>query len=181
MRKNGTLSQMGIWRMKGALFVRVFSGAAGQRMADTFLESLDSNTKNFENAISKTLPGLIRAESLIESGQRSADLRLTDDISVSLDMLARLRESGLEPRNFVGQVNMFERELTPSQEKLLLHFDTIGRSEKQIREFITRYTAAVEQAPDPNQADLFGGLSTDKDAFIDSLIQPEAKQLRLAA
>lgn len=182
MRKNGTLSQMGIWRIKGALFARVFPGEAGTRIADTFLESLDSTTKNYENAISKTLPALVRAESLISSGQRDSSLSIAEDVSKSLDVLARLRENDVIVKNYVGQSSMFDRELTPAQERLLVYFDEIGRSEKQIREFFHRYAAAVEQSPDPNQGDLFGPVERSRDDFIDSLIQSrEPQQQRLAA
>lgn len=156
LRKNGTLNQAGIWRIKAALFTRVFPGESGARIADTFLESLDSTTKNFESAISTALPVLARAESLIASGQRSEDLRLTEDISKAIDMLARLREDDTPVAIYREQATMFDRELTTFQEELLGYFDEIGRSPKQIRSFLNAYADAVESAPDPNQTDLFG-------------------------
>jgi hypothetical protein len=182
MRKDGTLNQQGIWRIKAAVFVRVFPGEAGQRLADTFLEALDSTTKNFESGISGTLPALARAESLIASGQRG-DLSLVDDFSHALDMLARLREQAIEPAIYVEQSSMFERELTPLQERMLLHFDAIGRTPKQIRQFFTAYAGLVEQAPDPNQMGMFGPAPTDKDTLFDTIIwrsQSEQKAKRAA-
>lgn len=60
MRSDGTLNRMGIWRLKAALFSKIFPGDAGQRLAETFLESLDSNIKNFESAVGDVMPKLAR-------------------------------------------------------------------------------------------------------------------------
>lgn len=169
-RRDGSLNQQGIWRIKGALFTRVFEGQAGERLAETFLESLDSTTKNFETAISATLPVLVRAESLVESGARPAELSLADDISRSLDMLARLREDETPVNVYLEQATMFERELTPEQEQLLAHFDDIGRSPKQIREFFTSYAAFIEDAPAAGQESLFGPIEPPTKAEIISRI-----------
>jgi hypothetical protein len=174
LRKNGTLNQMGIWRMKAALFTRAFPGEAGERIADTFLEALDSDTKNFESAISGTLPRISRAQGLISSGQRAADLDISDDVSASLDMLARLRETGMLPQHYVEQSNMFERELTPFQERLLLHFDGIGRKPKQIRQFFNAYADLVEDAPHPDQGDMFGASAgPSKDEILSRIMQQQ--------
>jgi hypothetical protein len=174
LRRNGTLNQMGIWRMKAALFTRAFPGEAGERIADTFLEALDSDTKNFESAISGTLPRISRAQGLISSGQRATDLDISGDVSTSLDMLARLRETGMLPQHYVEQSNMFERELTPFQERLLLHFDAIGRKPKQIRQFFNAYADLVEDAPHPDQGDMFGGgAGPSKDDLLSRIIQQQ--------
>jgi hypothetical protein len=174
LRRNGTLNQMGIWRMKAALFTRAFPGEAGERIADTFLEALDSDTKNFESAISGTLPRISRAQGLISSGQRSADLDISGDVSASLDMLARLRETGMLPQHYVEQSSMFERELTPFQERLLLHFDAIGRKPKQIRQFFNAYADMVDDAPHPDQGDMFGGSTgPTKDDILSRIIQQQ--------
>ena len=80
-RKDGTLAQARIRRIKAALFVRTFQGEAGERLADVFLEALDSDIKNFETAISSSLPVLARVEQRIASGERSAVLSMTEDFS----------------------------------------------------------------------------------------------------
>src|SRR5262249_26471255 len=111
MRKDGTLNQAGIWRIKASVFTRVFPGEAGQRLAEPFLESLDSTTKNVENAISTTLPALARAESLLASGQRDPELSLAGDMARALDMFARLKEQELPVPVYIEQSSMFAREL----------------------------------------------------------------------
>ena len=162
MRADGTLNQQGIWRIKAALFTRVFPGDAGQRLAETFCESLDGTTKHFEQAVAGTLPALVRAHSRISSGQRSAELDLSADIAVSLDMLARLREQELPVGVYLEQSTLFARELTPFQETMLRHFDSIGRSPKVIRSFLSAYAQAIEDAPHPDQRDLFGASGLTK-------------------
>ena len=166
MRANGTLNQMGLWRMKAAVFSKVFPGEAGDRISDTFLESLDSTTKNFENSISKILPKLAKAESLIASGNRPK-VSIMNDVASSLDMLSRLRENGTKVNDYLGQMSLFERELTPRQEGLLRHFDSIGRSPVKIREFFSGYADAVMGMPPPQQIGLFGagGQQTPDDIF----------------
>jgi hypothetical protein len=172
MRKDGTLNQMGIWRMKAALFTRAFPGESGERIAETFLEALDSDTKNFENAISATLPRISRVEALIASGQREEDMAMIDDVSRSLDVLARLREQDMLPTHYVEQSSLFERELTPFQERLLLHFDTVGKKPKQIRAFFNAYADLVEEAPHKGQVDMFGDrIAPTKDQLLDRILE----------
>jgi hypothetical protein len=172
MRKDGTLNQMGIWRMKAALFTRAFPGESGERIAETFLEALDSDTKNFENAISATLPRISRVEALIASGQREEDMAMIDDVSRSLDVLARLREQDMLPTHYVEQSSLFERELTPFQERLLLHFDTVGKKPKQIRAFFNAYADLVEDAPHKGQVDMFGDrIAPTKDQLLDRILE----------
>lgn len=177
LRRDGTLNQAGIWRIKAAVFTRVFPGEAGQRLAETFLESLDSTTKNVENAISATLPALAHAESLLASGQRDAELSLAGDIGRALDMFARLKEQELPVPVYIEQASMFARELTPLQERLLLHFDAIGRSPKALRAFLNDYASAIDLAPDPAQESLFDLTPLTKDALLDRILDqpPQAK------
>jgi len=156
MRANGTLNQMGLWRMKAAVFTKVFPGEAGERIADTFLEGLDSTTKNFEKSITQVLPRLAKAESLIRSGQRP-NVSIMDDVSRSLDMLARLRENGVKVNDYLKQGALFQRELNPNQERLLSAFDGIGNSTVKIRNWFNKYADAVINMESPQQMGLFGG------------------------
>lgn len=157
MRKDGTLNRQGIWRMKAAMIARVFPGQSGARVAETFTESLDSNVRNFERGIGGAMPALLRAEGQISSGARPDDLNMTSDFAASLDMLARLRENGTKVEDYLAQSSLFERETTPEQDRILRHFDQIGRSSKQIREFFIGYADAVNAADNPNQMALFSG------------------------
>jgi len=159
VRANGTLNQRGLHRMKAAVFTKVFPGEAGERIADTFLEGLDSTTKNFEKSIVNVLPKLAQAEGLIRSGQRP-NVCIMNDVSKSIDMLARLRENGVNVGDYLRQGSLFERELTPRQEMLLGRFDKIGRSTVAIRDFFNSYADAVINMENPAQLGLFGGMGT---------------------
>ncbi len=169
MRRDGSLSQAGIWRVKAAVFARVFPGESGRRLAETFLEALDSTTKNFENAISAALPELARAEGRIAAGDRPAGLSLAEDFSKALDMLARLKEQEIEPQVYVEQAIMWERELTPLQEQILLDFDAIGRRPKAIREFLQGYARVIEELPDLGQVAMFEAEPLTKEQLYDRI------------
>ena len=170
-RADGTLNRMGIWRMKAAIFSKIFPGDAGDRLADTFLESLDSGIKNFENAIGDIMPKLARAESMIASGERGKGLSLSRDFSKAIDMLARLKESGMPVRDYLRQGSLFERELSTRQERLLSGFDKVSRSRKQIREMLERYADKIIEAPDTRQGGLFGGEQLTEEQILFAVLQ----------
>lgn len=171
MRSDGSLNRMGIWRLKAAIFSKIFPGDAGQRLADTFLESLDSNIKNFESAVGDVMPKLAQAENLIASGQRGKNLSLAGDFSKAIDMLARLRETGMPVGHYLNQSTLFERELTPRQERILARFDGVSRSRKGIREVLERYADTVIESPDPRQGGLFGAPEISLDELIERVLQ----------
>jgi 2'-5' RNA ligase len=182
MRGDGSLSQQGLWRVKAAVFTKTFPGEAGTRLADTFLESVDSNIKNFESGLSGALPKMAQADSLIKSGSRDKSLDISEDVSKSVDMLARLKEQGMPVQKFLNQGNMFGSELSGFQEKLLSHFDSMSRSAKSIRDFLNGYSDAVISAPDPHQGNLFGPSDgPTKEGIVNRLISSSGKEKASAA
>jgi hypothetical protein len=140
-------------------------------LANTFFESLDSNIKNFENAVSDIMPKLAQAENLISSGRRNRNLSLAEDISKAVDMLARLKEQGVAPRDYVRQTSMFGRELNGTQERLLVAFDDMSRSRKSIRQVMNTYASEVINAPDPAQGTMFGGIGLTRDQLVDRVLE----------
>lgn len=174
LRSDGSLNRMGLWRMKAAVFSKVFPGEAGQRISETFLESLDSSIKNFETAISGALPKLAQAESLIAGGRRNKKLSLVTDFSKAIDMLARLRESGTSVKDYVGQRGLFGSELNTRQMKLLNFFDGLSRSPKKLRNFFENYADSIVNATPSGQSNLFGSMfggELSPEKLVDSLIQ----------
>jgi|GEM_PF-1954199 N12 class adenine-specific DNA methylase/ppGpp synthetase/RelA/SpoT-type nucleotidyltranferase len=151
----GKLNQTGLQRLKAALFSKTFPGEAGQRLTKAFFESLDPTVKNVENGLFASLPAMAKAEGLTRAGERHADLSLSEDLSKAVDMLARLKQDGLDPEKYIQQGTMWERELTPTQEDLMLHINSIGRSPKKIRELTTGYAERVESSPHPDQSTMF--------------------------
>jgi len=170
-RSDGSLNRMGLWRIKAAIFSKVFPGQAGHRLAETFLESLDSNIKNFENAVGDIMPKLAQAESLISSGQRKGNLSLAADISRAIDMLARLKESGMSVSQYVNQGSLWQRETTGRQDRILAAFDGISRSRKEIRLSLTRYADAVIASPNPNQSTMFGSVNTSTEDLLKRMLE----------
>ncbi len=171
MRSDGTLNRQGLWRIKAAVFSKVFPGEAGERLSEAFLESLDSGIKNFETALSGALPRLAHAENLIATGQRKRDLSMSGDLSRAVDMLARLRESKIKVSDYLAQGALFGRELTHNQERLLGHLDRVSRSPKAIRSLFERYAQTVIDQPDPNQMTMFGVGGLDYEQMLSKLLE----------
>jgi hypothetical protein len=175
LRGDGSLNKMGIWRIKAAIFAKVFPGIYGERLAETFFESLDGGIKNFENAISATLPKIAQAESLIQSGKRDKSLSLAADLTQVIDVLARLREQNVKVGDYVNQVNMFGDELSPVQKKMLVKFDDVGRSQNRIKEILTGYADIILNAPAPNQGGMFGDEQVTRSDVINAMLRKSVR------
>ncbi|MHB1000470.1 MAG: NlpC/P60 family protein [Armatimonadota bacterium] len=154
LNADGKLNQQGLQRLKSALFTKTYPGDAGKRLSRTFVESLDSDVRNIEQAMFQTLPEMARVETLIKRGERPAGLGIAEDISKAVDKLSRLRESGSSVKEFVNQTSLMRRELNPLQEELLVYLDEIGRSRKKVKSFIEAYTESVQKQADPSQGSL---------------------------
>jgi hypothetical protein len=179
LTKDGNLNQMGLYRIKAAVYTRAFPGEAGERMAESMLESLDPDVKTVQNGISAALPALSRAKALIGAGQRSSELDITEDVAKTVDVLARVRDNPAFTANtpmrqvvdkYLSQSSLFDRELSPTQERLLRHVDDISRKPTAVRDFLNRWADLVERQPPPGQGDLFGGGRMTKDELLDALI-----------
>lgn len=165
LTRHGELNQMGLYRVKAAVYTRAFPGAAGERMAESMLESLDPDIKTVQNGISGGLPDFSRATALTRSGMRDPNLDISDDFAKTVDVYARIKDNpsltANTPANqvvakYLGQSSMFDRELNADQERLLVHLDTIARKPTEVRSLLQRYARLVEAQPQPGQASLFG-------------------------
>jgi len=178
LRADGSLNRMGLWRIKAAIFSRVFPGEAGQRLADTFLESLDGNIKNFENALSSALPKLAQAEGLMQAGRRNKSLSMADDFTKAIDMLARLKESGTKVSDYLSQGSMFGSELNKRQRTLLNAFEGMSRKPSEIKGFLTRYADSIINSAASGQG-AFSGMNTTLNNLDDlmKVLLPEAASI----
>jgi hypothetical protein len=156
MRGDGSLSQQGLWRVKAAVFTKTFPGEAGTAWLIRFWKVLIAISRTLKAVYPGALPKMAQADSLIKSGSRDKSLDISEDVSKSVDMLARLKEQGMPVQKFLNQGNMFGSELSGFQEKLLSHFDSMSRSAKSIRDFLNGYSDAVISAPDPHQGNFLG-------------------------
>ena len=165
LTRNGELNQMGLYRAKAAIYTRAFPGEAGERLAESMLESLDPDIKSVQNGLSGGLPALSRATALTRSGMRDRSLDLSDDLAKTIDVYARIKDNPALTENtpasqvvakYLGQSSMFDRELNAQQERLLVHLDKIAKRPTEIRNLLERYAKIVEDQPQPGQASLFG-------------------------
>ena len=171
----GTLSRTGLARLKAALFAKTYPGAAGQRLAATFLESLDPGIKNIEAGMFASLPKMAQAESLVRSGERAAELAIGADLAQTIDVLARLKAQGIKVGDYLAQLDMFEAELNPFQKELLAQLDAINRSPKKVREFLTAYADAIESAPNPGQMGLLDDIEAPtREDILGRIREPES-------
>ena len=172
----GDLNVHGLQRIKGAIFAKLFPGAAGQRLSEVFLESIDPSIKTVELAIFDALPALARSEALLNSGQRGEALAIGDDLGRVVDIMARLKAKRMTVDDFVRQVGFLDRELDPFEERMLIHLDSIVRSRKLTREFLQDYAVAVEASPHPSQGSLLPGNAITKKEIIDTIIKTQTKE-----
>lgn len=173
---SGNLNARGLLRLKAALFAKTYPGEAGQRLAQAFFESLDPSIKIIEQGMFASLPAMAKAEGLIRADAREEGLSLADDLSKAVDMLARLREQSMRVADYIKQAAMFERELNPLQERLLVHLNEISRSPKKVREFIGAYADAVVAAPAKGQMSMFGDIGPTKEAILERIIREQREQ-----
>ena len=177
----GELNIVGLQRLKSAMFAKVYPGDAGHRLTKAFVESLDPILKNMEAAMFDALPSSAKAEGLVASGARAADLSLGEDMARSVDMLARLKAAGTVVSDFIRQTSAFGRDLTTGQERILVFLEAHGRSRKVLRELLQEYAEAVIASPHPNQGAMFAGANETKDEILARLIGANTKRASTGA
>ena len=161
----GNLSQNGIKRMTAALFAKTYPGEAGQRLVRVFFESTDNDIKRIANGMMASLGDVARAEGLIASGSRYAEFSIANDLAISVDKLATLRAEGTPVAHYLGQMQLFEKDLTPFQTDVLVTLDDLGRSGKKIGILLRDYASRVKASADPHQISMFAIEAPKKDTL----------------
>jgi len=165
--RDGGLTQSGLTRVKSALFNRVYDN---DRLSDRLFESLDNDVKNITNGLMGSLGQLGQAEELIKRGERN-DYSMAHDIGVATEKLSALKNDGLTVDVYMKQEQMFGRDLTDIQEKILVELDKRKRSGKQVKEFITAWADLVLREPSPKQASFIAG-KPSKEELVDRWLNP---------
>jgi hypothetical protein len=178
--RDGALNQMGLYRAKAAIYTRAFPGEHGERMAESMLESLDPDLKSVQTGISAALPAIARVRAQTSSGARDRDLDLTPDIAKAVDDLARIKAypkyAGIAAKDVVRhhidaeRHSFHEDKMTPDQERLLAHLDSISRKPTAVRDFLNKYSSLVDSQPSPEQGGLFGGERMTRAQLLDTLL-----------
>jgi len=163
---HGQLNQLGLLRLKTAIFAKVFSGEAGRRLAETFFETSDSQIKTIENAIFDGLPVIAKAEALASTGQRAADLSLASDLAAVVALYSAVRQRNMSVSNFLSQGQIFNAGLPETQRRLLEFFEEFARSRKRLREFLVGYAQSVIASPSPRQLSMLAGEQITKQDLL---------------
>lgn len=173
--EDGVLNANGIRRMIHAILAAVFTGEAGERMRDAFINSVNVDVQAARTAIYQALPQMVVAEGMVKMGTRAADLSITNDLATAVNTLADIRNN---PRvslsDYLNQMTLIaEGELTPDQKVLLRWIGEAKGNAKKIREVLREYARIViENEPDPNQGSLFGeSMQRTKGEVIDAAIR----------
>ena len=173
----GNINMAGIQRMKAALLAKVFSDQSGRRLAETFIESVDPQVKNIENALYKALPSLVKSESMVKAGKLSVDMSFAEDLAKVIDVFKRLREEGIKISDYITQIGMWEEELNDMQKLMLSHLSDITNRPKALREFFTGLADSVINLPKKGQKALIAGeLEITKEGMLNGIITNQRKE-----
>jgi hypothetical protein len=160
----GELSQRAIRRIESALFTSIFRS---DRLVARMYEATDNDIKNVTSGLAQAMGKLGRAEMMVRGGVRAGDLSIADDLAIAAEKYAALKERGLGIQEYLSQSQMFERELTTVQERILVEIEKRKRSGKKIREWVERWADLVEKSPDPAQGLMFGGVAETREEMVE--------------
>ncbi len=172
----GLLNQDGVQRMTMAVFVSVFIGDAGLRLAEMAFETIHLEVRNVISGIEQALGPLARAENLIKEGHRRTELSIGDDLAKAANTYASIKRTPeLTVTKYIDQGQMLERELTPFQESLLQFMDAHARSAKYMGEAIRNYANLVIETPAPAQVTLIPEAEPSKEELWQAAIRKTEK------
>ena len=173
----GYLNRDGVHRMAMGVFVSAFQGDAGLRLAEKAFESIDMDVRNTVNAIARSLGTLAQAEALTRAGERDTTLSIGDDLAQTINVYSAIkRNPALTVEKYLAQKQIFARELTPFQERILMVLDEYSKSPKKLAGVFTAYAEGVINAPPPAQAALFPGAEITKEGLWESAIKAPEPQ-----
>uniref|UniRef100_A0A6M3IRC7 Putative aspartyl protease n=1 Tax=viral metagenome TaxID=1070528 RepID=A0A6M3IRC7_9ZZZZ len=168
----GMLNQDGIRRLTMAIFVNVFPGDVGIRLAEKFFESTDVNVRLVFNGIVGSLGKLAQSEALTREGQRNPDLQIGDDLARAVVAFSDIKKTpGMTVDKYLNQSQMFERQLNEFQEKLLSLIDKRSRSGKKVATLLKAYADVVIASSPPAQGALIPGGTLTKEVALDVAIK----------
>ena len=152
----GVLNQDGVRRTMLAVFVSAFPGDAGLKLAELSFESIDLQVRNVVNALGRGLGQLAKAEALVREGLRPAGLAIGDDLASAVNVFARIKRTpGHSVQDYLSQLQLMDRELTPFQEDVLRAIDERSRSARRMSLVFRSYAELVIETPPPSQGAFF--------------------------
>ena len=170
--RNGdlVLSAEGKTRFTNALFATLYATPESMDIIRSISETSDSDIQALVSAMKQTLPEMARAEGLIQSGSRNANLSITADVMAAAGLLEDARKAGINIHDYLAQQTIPGMERwTPTQALLAGFFGDAKNNVRMIRDFFNAYGEEVYKSGDPNQLSLFGDSKTREQMINDSL------------
>ncbi len=172
----GQLNQDGVRRATMALFVATFSGDVGLRLAEKFFESTDLNVRNVFNGLARSLGALAVSEGLATRGDRDQLYTIGEDLAHAIAVFSAIKKTpGMTVPKYLQQSQLFERELTPFQERILVVLDQNSKSARKIGAILGEYARLVIESPSPAQGSLMPGMDRlTKEELFESAVKQGA-------
>lgn len=155
MDAKGDPSKHGRERFKAALYLYAFPGTEGQSLTKKFVETTDHDIKNFDNAFSKSLAGLVKVRLMVDEGERHKTVLLTNDFAAAILKMEGLKSRGETVEKFLRMGSLFEI-VTPLQKEIMRKFDELQKSVKKLTALINAYVQVAINTPDPRELMLGG-------------------------
>ncbi len=159
MTSDGLITRQGMDRLLAAIFMYVYgSEDGGLRLAENVFESTDPVIKNITNGMMAAAGDMAKAEALIRSGSRPAELSVLRDLSQAVETLEGLKQRGIPLRDFIEQGTFEELGvgLSEFQTEILVDLEAGKRSAKAIRDQLQAFARLVIAEPDTGQMGLLG-------------------------
>jgi hypothetical protein len=167
---DSVLTKAGVTRFTNALFATLYATPESMDILKSFSETSDTNIQALESALKATLPEMARAEALMRTGKRDANLTITSDVMAAAGLLDDARKAGQNIHDYLSQsvIPGMER-WTPTQALLAGFFGDAKNNTRILKDFFNQYGELINQQGDPSQLSLFSETKT-REQIIDESI-----------
>lgn len=158
MQSDGQLSQVGVQRIRNAVFAKAYGDPD---ILAALAESTSSNIKNILAGLLRAAPDVARLQDLIAAGAREP-MDFAGDLVRAVRELGAMRERGMTVKDFLSQGDLLGDGLPASVNNLLIGLSENARSPKRVAEMVRMMVDAVDKLGDPRQASMFDAAGATK-------------------
>jgi hypothetical protein len=158
MTEDGRLSASGLQRLRNAVLFKAYGDSP---TLARLIEATDVGSRNVAAALARTAGVVADAEGSISRGELHP-LSIAADIRMAVEQFDNLRRQGMKVADYLAQIDMLGDPLTPEGRLLLDFMSRNIVSSRRIGDAISGYYAKLQEAGNPGQGDMFGGVSPDK-------------------
>ena len=134
--KDGGLSQDGIRRFKNALLYKAYGNSS---VLSRIVESADPDMKSVMGAMVRAAGTIAEVRADMEQGNKPIDADVTQDLLGAVELLSKIKSSGMDIGHYLSQEAMFGREYTEEAVHILGFLANNLRSQKRMAEFLKSY------------------------------------------